>query len=267
MIHLPPYGKTTYAWNRRLDRIRAVDERNQAWAEMDAEGLEWGDKLHAAGANHWPRPVGGGLIKAKFEIAAGLRGLESGWDIDTVPVADFGNINLAGAGTIRTVCSSYPTFNPVHGATAWMDVPDMEPFELSTLAGANGARVAGTSTNPLAILGAVYIIHITSAAAVYQPANTTINVRAISTTGATGGAFSTLASIASAALATNFVDSMTIAAPSERQVAANGGPNPIGTLLATVAALFNGDTNFVELVTTAALNVQGNILAAEMEII
>jgi len=219
---------------------------------------EWREKVEAARRNGWPLPVTGGLIKAKTEIATGLNGRESGWDLDTVPVADFGNVNLAGAGTIRTGFNSFPLFNPAQAVTG---STDNLPFQLSTLAATNASRIAGSSTTFLAILVGCYLVHITSGAAVYQPAGSTVNIRTISTVTTTGGAFTTLATI-NATTATNFVDSITIASPAERQVA-----TPTGTLLATAAGVFNGDSTFAELVTTGALNVQGNLLYVELEVI
>lgn len=242
----------------RWDRAERANERNLAWQEMDREQREWGDKIEAARRNGWPLPVGGGLIKARYEISAGLMGKESGWDIDTIPIVDFGNVNLAGAGTIRTGFDTFPLVNP---AQAVVQSPDPLPYQLSTLAATNASRVAGSSTNPLALLVGVYLVRITSGAAVYQPVTTTINVRVISTVTTVGGAFTTLATF-NASAGTNFVESIAIAAPSERQVA-----TPTGTLLATVSGMYNGDSMFAELVAAGALNVQGNLLYIEAEII
>ena len=242
------------AQQRYWDRAEACEERNLAWREMH----EWTEKVEAARRNRWPMPVGGGLIKARYEISSGLQGKESGWDIDTIPIADFGNVNLAAAGTIRTGVNTFPLVNPTHTVQS---SPDPLPYELSTLAAASGGRVAGSSTNPLAILVGVYLVRITSAAAVYLPVTTTINVRVVSTVSAVGGAFTTVATF-NASAGTNFVESIAIASPAERQVA-----TPTGTLLTTAAGVFNGDSTFVELVAAAALNVQSNLLYVELEVI
>lgn len=251
----------TKAQKRWWYRAEKCDERNLYWAEMDREQREWREKVERAVRNGWPLPVGGGLIKARFEISSGLMGKESGWDIDTIPVADFGNVNLAAPGTIRTGFSTFPLVNP---AQVVVQSPDPLPFQLSTLAATNASRVAGSSTNPLALLVGCYLVHITSAGAVYQPtATTTMNIRTISAVTTTGAGFTTLATIV-ATTAANFVDSLTIAAPTERQVA-----TPTGTLLTTSSGIFNGDSLFAELAFTvgASLNVQGNLLYLELEVI
>jgi hypothetical protein len=105
------------------------------------------------------------------------------------------------------------------------------------------------------------LVRITGAAAVYLPVTTTINIRAISTVAAVGAAFVTIATF-NASAGTNFVESMPIVAPAERQLA-----TPSGVLLSTVSGVFNGDSHFAELVAAAALNVQGNLLYVELEVI
>ena len=253
MLVLTRAGRQKRATQQRWDRIQRADERNQAWAEM----FEWREKVEAAIQHGWPLPVGGGFIKARYEISAGLLGRESGWDIDTMPIADFGNVTLAGAGTIRCGFNTFPLVN-VSGTVAAS--PDPEPYQLSTLAATNASRVAGSSTNPMSVLVGAYLVHITSGAAVYQPAGSTVNVRSISTVTTAGAGFTTVATI-NATTAANFVDAMVISSPAERQIA-----TPTGTLLSTVAGLFNGDSTFCELVTSGALTVVGNLLYVELEV-
>lgn len=244
---------------RRLDKVLRCEERNLAFQEMH----EWREKVEAARRHRWPLPVAGGLIRARFEISRGDRGLASGWDIDTVPIADFGNVNAAGALTVRSGFNSFPLVNPVHTTGILGQDTDLEPFENpnGTLAATNASRVAGSSVNTLAVLVGVYVIHITSGAAVYQPAGTTFNARVISTALAVGAGFQTLATL-NVATAANFVDQAPIAAPTERQLA-----TPSGTLLSTVSGVYNGDSHFGELVMTGAVNHQGAILYAELEVI
>lgn len=247
---------------RRWYRAEAANERNLYWAEMAREEREWAEKVEVARKNGWPLPVGGGLIKARYEITAGFMGKESGWDIDTIPIADFGNVNVAGATTIRAGMNTFPLVN---AAQSVVSSPDPLPYQLSTLAAVNASRAAGTSTNPLALVVGVYVVHVTIAAppTVYQPAGTTANLRVLSAAGAvtTTIAPATVATL-NVTTATNFIDSATIAAPSERQVA-----TPSGTLLTTVSGVFNGDAFFAELAMTGAVNHQGTLIYIEMEIL
>lgn len=196
------------------------------------------------------------FVKAKFDIALGRDGAESGWDIDTMPIADFGNVNVAGAATIRTGFNTFPLVNPAHAIGSL----DPEPFELATLAAVSGDRQVGTSQSNIVLLLGAYAVHITGGAAVYQPAASTFNIRVVSTNGAVGGAFTTLATLV-LNTATNFVDVIPINAPSARQISITGAAP-----LATIAALFNGDSTFCELVAGGALNVQANLLYAMLEV-
>jgi hypothetical protein len=244
-------------------RLECVNERNLCWAEMDRERREWVEKVEIARRNHWPLPVGGGLIKARFEIAAGLNGRESGWDIDTIPIADFGNVNVTAAATIRAGLNAFPLVNPAHSVAS---APDSLPYELSTLAALNASRASGTSTNFLAILVGVYIVHANIAAppTAYAQAATTLNVKVLSTvngtTTTTTAAPPTLATF-SLAGATNLMDTPAITAPTERQVS-----TPTGTLLTTASGVYNGDAHFAEAVMTAAVNHQGTLLYVELEV-
>jgi hypothetical protein len=242
----------------RWDRAERANERNLYWAEE----AEWGKRIEMARQHGWPMPVGGGLIKARYEISAGLQGRESGWDLDTVPIADFGNVNAAGAVTIRSGLNTFPLVNPAPAVTS---SPDPLPYQLSVTSALNASRAAGTSTNPLAILVGVYVVHATIAAppTVYNPAGTTMNLKVLSsaltvTTTATPPTLATL----NVATATNFVDSVAISAPTERQVS-----TPTGTLLTTASGIFNGDSHFVEMAMTGAVNHQGTLLYVEIEVI
>lgn len=197
------------------------------------------------------------MIKARWEISSGLLGKESGWDIDTMPIADFGNVNLAAAGTVRSGFNYFPLVNPAHIIKS----PDNMPFENpgGTLAAASGDRQIGSSTQPMALLVGAYLVHVTAAGAVYQPAGTTVNVRVVNSVNAVAGALTTLATI-NAATAANFADVMPIVAPAGRTFSPEGLPN------AAAATIYNGDALFAEIVTTGALNVQGNILYIMLEI-
>jgi hypothetical protein len=250
------------AQQHRWARIAAANERNLAWNEMAAWGAEWREMCEVAARNGWPRPVTGGLIKARFEIANGLMGRESGWDIDTVPIADFGNINAAGALTIRAGLNTFPLINNAH---AVIGSPDNLPFEQpgGTTTALNVSRAAGTSTTPLAVIVGAYCVHVTIAAppTVYQPAGTTANLRVLSSALAvtTTAAPATIGTL-NVTTAANFVDPLVISAPTERQAT-----SPSGTVFATASNVFNGDSYFAELVMTGAVNHQGTLIYIEVE--
>lgn len=253
----------TKAQKRWWYRAEKCDERNLYWAEMDREQREWREKVERAVRNGWPLPVGGGLIKARFEIAAGLNGRESGWDIDTIPIADFGNVNVAGAATIRSGMNAFPLVNP--GQTVAQS-PDPLPYQLSVLAALNASRAAGTSTNFLAIMVGVYVVHANIAAppTAYAQAATTVNVKVLSTVNGTAttttAAPPTLATL-SLSGATNLMDTPAITAPTERQPS-----TPTGTILTTASGVYNGDAHFAEAVMTGAVNHQGTLFYVELEV-
>jgi hypothetical protein len=195
------------------------------------------------------------FVKVKFDMALGHQSQEGGWDVDTMPIADFGNINAAGALTIRAGFNTFPLVNPAHVIGSL----DPEPFELSTLTAVSGDRQIGTSSGTIVLLLGAYCVHITGAAAVYQPATTTFNVRVLSSALAVGGAFTTLATLA-VNTAANFVDQVPITATAGRTISITG------TTLAGIAGLFNGDSVFGELVMAGAVNHQGAILYGMLEL-
>jgi hypothetical protein len=195
---------------------------------------------------------GYGLVKTRFQISTGLGGREAGWQIDNVPIADYGGFSTVT--TYRSVLTSFPLINPAHviGST------DPEPFEQATLTAVTGDRQVGSSLGQLAILLGCYVVHISSGAAVFQPAATTVNIRVISTVAATGGAFTTEGTVA-VNTAANFVDQIPLAATTGRSVSITG------SVLTNIVALFNGDTLFSELVLGAT--AVGALLAVVAEIV
>jgi hypothetical protein len=195
---------------------------------------------------------GYGLVKTKFQMALGLDSREAGWLLDNMPTADFGGITAAA--TQRELLTSFPLFNPAHPIGS----VDPEPFELSTLTAVTGDRQIGTSTAHVAILLGCYIVHISAAAGVFQPAATTVNIRVISSNGATAGAFTTLATLV-VNTAANFVDQIPITATTGRVISITG------SVLAGITGLFNGDSLFAELVAGASL--QTNIVAVTAELV
>lgn len=199
---------------------------------------------------------GSALVKSRFSQSMGLFGRESGWMIDNFPTVDWSQINAAGAVTFRSGITSFPSFNPAHV----LGSVDPMPYEQGVLTAASGDRQIGSSAQAIALLLGVYIVHITSGGAVYNPATTTLNVRVVNTVTTVAGAFTTQATI-NVATAANMVDSVPIASTTGRQVSLTG------TNLTNIAALFNGDSLFAELVLGGATNIQGNILYAVAEIL
>lgn len=197
------------------------------------------------------------MLKQRFTEAFGLLGKESAWEFDNQPVADFGNVNLAGAGTVRTLFCAFPLANPAH----LIKSPDNHPFESpgGTLAATNASRFAGSGAQPIAVLYGAYLVRIAAGGGVYNPVGTTVNVRAYSLVGPSGVGPTTLATF-NAAAGINYVETIPIVAPAERAVGIEGINNT------TAAAIFDGDTLICEVVTTGALNVQGNTLAVVLQI-
>ncbi len=195
---------------------------------------------------------GYGFVKTRFQSSLGLDSAQAGWTLDNVATADFGGITAAA--TQRQLLTAFPLFNPTHPLGSL----DPEPFELATLTAVSGDRQIGTSAAHVAILLGCYCIHVTAAGGVFQPAATTANVRVVSSSAATAGAFTTQATLV-VNTAANFVDQMPIVATTGRTVSLTG------SVQAGFAGLFNGDSLFAELVAGAA--IQTNLLAIVAELV
>ena len=206
----------------------------------------------------WLRRVGGGSIKLRYGISQGDLG-ESSW-FHAVDLADFGGRSVpATTGFLRTVNAILPLTNN----SVLLKAPDPYPSDLpgGKLTVAVGNRVVGTGRLPYLFITGVFVVHITGAGAVLQPpATATYNLQVRSTAAAVIGANDLLATL-NLTTAANAVDQPTIASPASRQVSIEG------TALATVAALFNGDTLYSELANTnaAAFAIDPNILAVFLE--
>ncbi len=228
---------------RRLAGILAAEKRNLA-----GEMPEWLSF----------RPVGGGSIKTRYGISQGDLG-ESSWQ-HAMDLADFGQAVVpATTGVVRVVNAVIPLVNN----SVLLKSPDPYPSDLpgGKLTVANGNRQIGSGRLAFMFLTGVFVVHITGAGAVYQPpATATINVQVRSTVTTVIGNADLLATL-NATTAANAVDQAAIAAPASRQVSIEGAS------LATVAALFNGDSLYTELANTnvGALTVNPNILAVFLE--
>jgi len=247
---------------RRLDRLYRISERNEAWAEL----CEWGEKVDLARRRGYPLPVSGGLYKDRWALSQGdLAGTggTSSWDVDTLPVADFGvNTSVAQNAFVRTGFNIFPLVNPF---TA-LGSPDAEPFQDpgGTLTAAVGDRQVGSGRQALVCCAGVFIVHSTGGGAVYQPpATATINVRVQNCVTTVTGGLTTEATL-NITTAANFIDQAPITATTGR-----GLTRDTGVALTNVFLLFNGDFVVGELNNTnaATLNVQGNILFAMLELV
>jgi hypothetical protein len=194
------------------------------------------------------------FVKVKFDMALG-HVYEGGWDIDTMPIADFGNVNAAGALTVRAGFNTLPLLNPAHPIGSL----DPEPFELSTITAANGDRQIGSSSNPIVLLLGAYIVHIASGGTVYQPVTTVFNVRVFNSVTTVGGGFTTEATL-NVSAAVNFVDNVPISATTGRSISITG------SLITNIAACFNGDSWIGECVMAGAVNHQGSVLYGMLEL-
>lgn len=224
----------------------------------EIESGEWEQKVadYHAGRRPLP-PIGGGMpVKDRFALSQGLapRG-ESGWDIPDLIEWDFSNLNQAAAGTaLGTILPIVPGSNAqVIGS------PDsIGP----SLAAANGNRQAGTGQNQYATVLSAWLFSRTGAGAIYVPANTpTMQLQVVSAGGAAQGVDNLTAALTlNAGNLPNFWNQMALTVPASRQFTLTGlAP------ITTAAAVFYGDVLFAALVTSVALNVQGNHLVMTLE--
>jgi hypothetical protein len=197
-----------------------------------------------------------GLYKDRWTLSQGQFTSEPGgsaWDIDCMPVADFGNATALA--TIRAGFNVLPLVNPF---TA-LGSPDPEPFQVSGLLTAvSGDRQIGSSRLPVVICAGCFLVHSTGAA-VFQPAATTFNLRVQNAVAAVAGALTTEATLA-VNTAANFIDQVPIVASTGRVVG-----KADGSAITNVFALFNGDYAVGEMVAGASL--QGNIIFAMLELL
>lgn len=249
-------------WSRqRVDRLLRVDERNQAWAELQ----EWGDKIDLARRKGYPLPVGGGMYKARWDLSVGnMAGLVAGgWEIDDMPIVDFGAYTVpATTGSVRSGYNIFPLVNPFSA----LGSPDPHPFQDpgGTLTAAVGDRQVGTARQGLIVCAGCFVAHVTGAGAVYQPAATaTLNLQVFSSSLAVGGGYTTEGTL-NLTTAANFVDQLPIVATTGRSLATGDA-----VLRTTIFVIFDGDHCVMNLTNTnaAALAVGGNTLYSQLELL
>jgi hypothetical protein len=239
----------------RRERLLLVDERNHYLRERQ----EWGRVAEEAKRRGWPLPVGGGVNTLRKMVSQGFEDQSASW-LFNVDTADFGQLVLAGAGTVREVNAFYPLTNPWHTLKSPDNYPSEQPAPSGGKLGASLTdRKVGTGNTPIALLVGVWLVHLTPPATAYIPAASTLQVRVDSTDGTAASSLAANLTAAATPTAAQSFDSVPITAPTDRQFGMEG------ILLTTIAALFNGDILFTELVAGGALTVNPNLLAVMVE--
>lgn len=194
------------------------------------------------------------MRKNRNAVATGLYGASS-WEHKWV-IADFSHEVLAGAATI----TKSAILLPIPNTSLATGAPDAYPDVLTAVV---GARRIGSGAAPLAVLTGVFAVHYTpgSPPTVYNPAaGTTFQVFVSSVVTTVGGNATALTGTVLLNTAANFIDQMTITAPSERQVTVAGE-----ALQTTSANLYAGDSVYVSYVTTGAVDPTGKVLAVVLQ--
>jgi hypothetical protein len=243
---------------QRWERLQLADERNHFVREQH----EWGRVVEECQRRGWPLPVGGGVNTLRKSISQGFDDQSSTWYFP-IDIADYSSDNFAGASSNRYVNAIFPLTNPFHTVKSADNYPSEQPLPSGgKLTVATTSRAVGTGNTPIAFLVGAWVMHSTGALAGYNGAAaiTAVAVRVASTSGPAAGSLgpTTLATIAPGT--TNILDAIPVSSPADRQVGFEG------VLLATLASLYNGDILLSELVTSGALNIQGNIVAVMVEV-
>jgi hypothetical protein len=193
--------------------------------------------------------------KDRWSLSYGLGGQNSGWEIPDLIDFEYSYLNFAGATTFNGfILGIMPGTNaPLIGS------PD--PIGAS-LAAANGGRVVGSGSQQYFTILSCWAFLRTNAGGVYTAAaGTTLALNVISAGANANQALTALTAAFSVNGATQFWTQMPIVAvPAERQVSLTGA------IIPGVAQGFYGDVLQGTLVTTGALNIQGNNMAVVLEL-
>jgi hypothetical protein len=207
---------------------------------------------HETGVQAYAMP---GTKRWSDSLARG--GSQAGWDIPSLISRDFSDLNLAGATTVPgLVFSLMPATN-----AAKLGSPD-----------AYGAAIAAdTASRKTATGQAIYCTLLSAWVYALIAAGTGIYVAAAGTTmqpfvasGVAAASIKTALAAAAFNLNTNpaIWSQITLVAPADRAVAIGAPTDPQAGLV----NLFYGDSLLAQLVTTGAVNVLGNTLAAVFEL-
>jgi len=250
----------------RAERLLRTVERNDAWAEMDREERDWREKIAYAVKHRLPLPVGGGMYRARWDLSVGGiagPGQGGGWEIDDMPIVDFGvNTSVAQNAFVRSGFNMFPLVNPFSA----LGSPDPHPFQDpgGTLTAIVGDRQVGSGRQGFVLCAGCFLVHSTGAGAVYQPAATaTVNIRVQSNVTTVTGGLTTEATF-NVTTGANFIEQMPITGTTGRTFTTADA-----VARTNVFVIFDGDFVIGELTNSnaAALNVQGNILFAMLELI
>jgi hypothetical protein len=236
---------------------RAVQEAVIERRLLEIERGDWEQKVedYRQGKLALP-PIGGGMpTKDRWSLSAGLQGQASGWEIPDLVEFEYSYLNLVGATTFNgVILGIMPGTNaPLIGS------PD--PIG-PTLTAVNGGRVVGSGAQPYFTCLSCWVFARTNAGGVYTAAaGTSLQLNVVSAGANANQASTALTAAYLVNNGTQFWTQMTITAvPAERQVSITG------TAIAGIAAGFYGDVLIGTLVTTGALNIQGNDLAMILEL-
>jgi len=195
-------------------------------------------------------------VKDRFGISLGLGNKESSWEIPDCIEYDYAYLNLAGATTYNgAILGVMPATN-----AAKIGSPDaIGP----ALAAATTSRVVGSGVNPYFSILSCWVFLRSSAGAVYvAAAGTTLQLFVCSAAQAASQLFTNLTAAFGVNGATQFWTQMAITAPADRPVAIGSANDP----QSGICYGFYGDYLFGQLITTGALNIQGNTLVIELEL-
>jgi hypothetical protein len=228
---------------------------------------DWEQKIedYKAGRVSVP-PIGGAMpTKDRWSLVYGLQGRESGWEIPDLVEYDYAYLNLVGATTFNgMILGVMPGTNaPLIGS------PD--PIGTAITA-AIGGRVVGSGPSPYYTCLSCWVFLRTNAGTVYTAAaGTTLTLNVVSAGANANQALTALTAAFLVNGATQFWTQMPILTtiPAERQVSiGQPGTGAVAgsTVIPGVAAGYYGDVLMGQLVTTGALNIQGNSMVMVLEL-
>jgi hypothetical protein len=196
-------------------------------------------------------------VKDRFGISLGLGNAQSSWEIPDLVEYDYAYLNLAGATTYNGgILGVMPGTN-----AAKIGSPD--PLGAATAGADTASRKSGTGLAPYFAFLSFWVFARTGAGAVYTAAAGTTLQPFVCSAVAAAQLFTALtAATYNVNAGTTFWTQLTLVAPADRQVAIGSPLDPQSGILYG----FYGDFLFSQLITTGALNIQGNSLLAECEL-
>lgn len=195
-------------------------------------------------------------VKDRFGIALGLAMKESSWEIPDCIEYDYAYLNLAGATTFNGGILG------VMPATNAQKIGSPDPIGAS-LTVASTSRVVGSGAQPYFSVLSCWAFLRSSAGAVYvATAGTTLQLFVCSAAQAASQLYTNLTAAFGVNGATQFWTQLAITSPADRTIAIGSVTDP----QTGICFGFYGDYLFGQLITTGALNVQGNSMIMELEL-